>query len=809
MRLYGTFPSGQRRGVGNARTPSLKKNAGQHRAQPASSVGSFGDAREPLPRGSPGDSGEFEGGIDPQNCSSPEGQSGVMRLGVGFRKGLGICARYAGTIAVFVVLVPVFCLASRVWILEFGPHHVRNPVNFDDVLLYPNGKSSPSNPADYLNRDTAPKLHEWEYARHVDPSPPRRTKLFSVGKGAEGHLPSTDTILPQPISSAFDRLIKIISQMKSQVWALGLVMGGVLIGCVWTVGCCFPCLSCLSRLCCQTRPIRRPNPSVKYSRMWAWLDDGGGGGGCDVFETGQTCKTTPPKHERGRAWAALIGNSLVITPELYQICDQLATNACAEHDNLDINFHIRTRQQPTENQQTIRLAKPRPTQTQTNPNPNTNLTRRPQTQNQSYNSATPDGHAQPAGAGEESSDWYMGGGHDLNRDQNHQAKPKDAKNQQKKQWSWEGRVRRKDMLLGSSGTVYDIPQDIPRTYVGRGLFQQGLVKATTTTTSESESEVLEMEVKGSETSPKAAEANLSMANSGAFSSESKPKLDALRTLENHKETEAKSNRGLVTRQRALSHVLRAYCFYRPDIGYMQGMSYVAGHLLMYMDEYTAFVAFANLLSKPFLGAFYMGGSVVREAMESRFALFDHALKTNVPNLYTILKEVDVPIQNYFFQWSLTLYGRVFPFETLARVWHSYLLEGEVYLYRVGVALVSILRPTILTKQKSLICYKLQNPGEMLNEGWPSSCSGRSYRNTDIDMDIDMDRSNPIDEQTLLKHLKPVRILSTVDDQLTRIRAQQMHKSHSKDPWESSEGLATASTIGPSPSANSEKNCKQG
>eukprot|EP00954_Amorphochlora_amoebiformis_P014177 1110472-Amorphochlora_amoeboformis.AAC.2 len=28
-----------------------------------------------------------------------------------------------------------------------------------------------------------------------------------------------------------------------------------------------------------------------------------------------------------------------------------------------------------------------------------------------------------------------------------------------------------------------------------------------------------------------------------------------------------------------------------------GCSYVAGHLLMYMDEYTAFVAFANLLSK--------------------------------------------------------------------------------------------------------------------------------------------------------------------------------------------------------------------
>ena len=49
----------------------------------------------------------------------------------------------------------------------------------------------------------------------------------------------------------------------------------------------------------------------------------------------------------------------------------------------------------------------------------------------------------------------------------------------------------------------------------------------------------------------------------------------------------------------LRRLLQTYVFYRPDVGYVQGMSYLAGHLLLYMEPYTAFKCFANMLNTPF------------------------------------------------------------------------------------------------------------------------------------------------------------------------------------------------------------------
>jgi len=47
-------------------------------------------------------------------------------------------------------------------------------------------------------------------------------------------------------------------------------------------------------------------------------------------------------------------------------------------------------------------------------------------------------------------------------------------------------------------------------------------------------------------------------------------------------------------------VLEAYVCFRPDIGYVQGMSYLAAVMLLYMDTFPAFCCLANLLNTPIL-----------------------------------------------------------------------------------------------------------------------------------------------------------------------------------------------------------------
>lgn len=46
-------------------------------------------------------------------------------------------------------------------------------------------------------------------------------------------------------------------------------------------------------------------------------------------------------------------------------------------------------------------------------------------------------------------------------------------------------------------------------------------------------------------------------------------------------------------------VLECFALCRPDVGYVQGMSYLAAMLLLNMDVYDSFVCFANLLNSHF------------------------------------------------------------------------------------------------------------------------------------------------------------------------------------------------------------------
>lgn len=54
----------------------------------------------------------------------------------------------------------------------------------------------------------------------------------------------------------------------------------------------------------------------------------------------------------------------------------------------------------------------------------------------------------------------------------------------------------------------------------------------------------------------------------------------------------------------LKEVLQAFVVSRPDVGYIQGLSYIAGMLLLYMDKYQSFVALMNIILNPNMISFY-------------------------------------------------------------------------------------------------------------------------------------------------------------------------------------------------------------
>ena len=57
-------------------------------------------------------------------------------------------------------------------------------------------------------------------------------------------------------------------------------------------------------------------------------------------------------------------------------------------------------------------------------------------------------------------------------------------------------------------------------------------------------------------------------------------------------------------QDVLYSISGAYSCYRPDVGYVQGMSFIVALFILSLEEAVAFIAFGNLMNKPSQLAFY-------------------------------------------------------------------------------------------------------------------------------------------------------------------------------------------------------------
>ncbi|XP_063591940.1 TBC1 domain family member 14-like [Penaeus indicus] len=145
----------------------------------------------------------------------------------------------------------------------------------------------------------------------------------------------------------------------------------------------------------------------------------------------------------------------------------------------------------------------------------------------------------------------------------------------------------------------------------------------------------------------------------------------------------------------LHNILGAYACYRPDVGYVQGMSFLAATLLLNMDETDAFIAFSNLLNRPAHMAFFR---VDQPVMCAYYNAFEELLAINLPHLAEHLRNIEVTPDLYILDWLLTVFSRPLPIDAAVRIWDVYLRDGEEFLLRAAIGILKLYE-TVLTNQE--------------------------------------------------------------------------------------------------------------
>ncbi|KAA6417640.1 MAG: EVI5 -like [Trebouxia sp. A1-2] len=148
-------------------------------------------------------------------------------------------------------------------------------------------------------------------------------------------------------------------------------------------------------------------------------------------------------------------------------------------------------------------------------------------------------------------------------------------------------------------------------------------------------------------------------------------------------------------QRSLYHVLKTYSVYDKKVGYVQGMGFIAGLLLLYMNEEDTFWTLVALMKgavHPPMERLYQAGLPL---LQQYLFQFEHLIQEEMPRLAAHMEEEGVLPTMYCSQWFLTLYAYTLPIDHLLRVWDVFLLEGPKILFRVGLALLKLCEDSIL------------------------------------------------------------------------------------------------------------------
>ncbi|XP_064629888.1 TBC1 domain family member 14-like isoform X2 [Lineus longissimus] len=142
----------------------------------------------------------------------------------------------------------------------------------------------------------------------------------------------------------------------------------------------------------------------------------------------------------------------------------------------------------------------------------------------------------------------------------------------------------------------------------------------------------------------------------------------------------------------LHSLLGAYACYRPDVGYVQGMSFIAAVLLLNMDVADAFICFANLLNKPCQVAFFR---VDETLMKTYFLTYEEFFQENLPKLFAHFHRQNLTPDLYIIDWMFTLYSKSLPLDVASRVWDVFCRDGEEVLFRTALGILKLYEDILL------------------------------------------------------------------------------------------------------------------
>jgi len=172
--------------------------------------------------------------------------------------------------------------------------------------------------------------------------------------------------------------------------------------------------------------------------------------------------------------------------------------------------------------------------------------------------------------------------------------------------------------------------------------------------------------------------------------------DLTRTHAGHRVFKSKKGR------EALKRILTAYAWKNSSVGYQSPMISLAGFLLLFMDEESAFWLLTALV-EDIVPDYYAPSMIGTQADQ---IVLSQLLQKKLPQLHAHFEALNVPYHQITIQWLLALFINILPTETMLRVFDTLFCEGSGVLIFVGLAIFKLKERALLAAKDFEECWTL-------------------------------------------------------------------------------------------------------
>ncbi|CAK8675234.1 unnamed protein product [Clavelina lepadiformis] len=167
-------------------------------------------------------------------------------------------------------------------------------------------------------------------------------------------------------------------------------------------------------------------------------------------------------------------------------------------------------------------------------------------------------------------------------------------------------------------------------------------------------------------------------------------------------------------QDSLYRISKAYSVYDQEVGYCQGLSFLAAALLLHMPEEQAFCVLIKIMFQYKMRNLFKNGF---EDLHLKFYQLERLIEDLMPNLQDHFKQLGIESHMFSSQWFLTLFTAKFPLNMVFQVIDVFLSEGEFVVFRVALALLECCRRELLALdfEGVLKYFRVQLPKKYRNE----------------------------------------------------------------------------------------------